>query len=220
MNESLCRANAKRRQYDYAAGQQILLKVPDPTKLGPRTEGPYTIDRVHVNGNVTFIWRPGVMERINIRRIRPFRAWYKHSNWETLWWATYIGLTSVQIPKRILQYVDYPFVNLLESLSDQTIPAYTNGTQSEWQTFHRIPWWRRPLLIEASRKTEVFTLEDQGSFCLTFISPQVYFFPGVQVLFFSLIWLIPMNNRCFVHGGEECYATSNSPCMILEWYSS
>ena len=73
-NKSLRRANAKRRQYDYATGQQILLKVPDPTKLGPRSEGPYTIDRVHVNGNVTFIRCPGVTERINNRRIRPFGA--------------------------------------------------------------------------------------------------------------------------------------------------
>ena len=73
VNENLCRANRKRRQYDYAPGQQVLKKVHDPTKLGVRTDGPYTIERVHVNGNLTIILRPGVTERINIRRVLPYR---------------------------------------------------------------------------------------------------------------------------------------------------
>ena len=73
VNENLRRANRKRRQYDYAPGQQVLKKVHDPTKLGVRTTGPYTIDRVHVNGNVSIILRPGVTEHINIRRILPYR---------------------------------------------------------------------------------------------------------------------------------------------------
>jgi hypothetical protein len=53
VNENLQCANRKRHQYDYAPGQQVLKKVHDPTKLGVRTEGPYTIERVHVNGNLT-----------------------------------------------------------------------------------------------------------------------------------------------------------------------
>ena len=73
VNENLCRANRKRRQYDYAPGQQVLKKVHDPTKLGVRTTGPCTIDRVHLNGNVSIILRPGVTERINIQRILPYR---------------------------------------------------------------------------------------------------------------------------------------------------
>jgi len=44
VNENLQRANRKRCQYDYAPGQQVLKKVHNPTKLGVRTEGPYTID--------------------------------------------------------------------------------------------------------------------------------------------------------------------------------
>jgi hypothetical protein len=73
VNENLRRANRKRYQFDYAPGQQVLKKVHDPTKLGVRTDGPYTIERVHVNGNLTIILRPGVTERINIRRVLPYR---------------------------------------------------------------------------------------------------------------------------------------------------
>ena len=73
VNENLRHANRKRRQYDYAPGQQVLKKVHDPTKLGVRTAGPYTIERVHVNGTVTIELRQGVTERINIRRLIPYR---------------------------------------------------------------------------------------------------------------------------------------------------
>ena len=37
VNENFCQANRKRRQYDYAPGQQVLKKVRNPTKLGVRT---------------------------------------------------------------------------------------------------------------------------------------------------------------------------------------
>jgi hypothetical protein len=53
VNENLQHANRKQHQYDYALGQQVLKKVHDPTKLGVRTEGPYAIDCVHINGNLT-----------------------------------------------------------------------------------------------------------------------------------------------------------------------
>ena len=73
VNENLRRANRKRIQYDYVPGQQVLKKVHDRTRLGVKTTGPYTIDRVHVNGNLTILLRPGVTERINIRRVIPYR---------------------------------------------------------------------------------------------------------------------------------------------------
>ena len=73
MNEYLRHANRKRRQYDYAPGQQVLKKVHDPTKLGVRAEGPYTIERVHVNGNLTILLREGITECINIHRVLPYR---------------------------------------------------------------------------------------------------------------------------------------------------
>jgi hypothetical protein len=73
VNENLRRANRKRRQYDYAPGQQVLKKVHNPTKLGVRTEGPSTIECVHVNGNLTTLLREGITECINIRRVLPYR---------------------------------------------------------------------------------------------------------------------------------------------------
>ncbi len=73
VNENLRRANRKQRQYDYAPGQQVLKKEHDPTKLGVRTEGPYTIERIHVNGNLTILLCEVITERINIRRVLPYR---------------------------------------------------------------------------------------------------------------------------------------------------
>ncbi len=72
VNENLRRANRKQRQFDYAPGQQVLKKVHDPTKLGVRTDGPYTIERIHVNGNLTILLCEGITERINIRRFLPY----------------------------------------------------------------------------------------------------------------------------------------------------
>ena len=65
-------ANARRTAFDYRNGEQILKRIHDPTKLGQRWEGPYPIERVHANGNVTIALRPGVLERINIRRFKPY----------------------------------------------------------------------------------------------------------------------------------------------------
>ena len=72
INYRLMRQNAQRRTYDYAPNQKVL-KVHDPTKLGIRTNGPYKIKKTHVNGTVTMELRPGVSERINIRRVIPYR---------------------------------------------------------------------------------------------------------------------------------------------------
>ncbi len=73
VNENLRRANRKQRQFDYAPGQQVLKKMHDPTKLGVRTEGAYTIERIHVNGNLTILFQEGITERINICRVLPYR---------------------------------------------------------------------------------------------------------------------------------------------------
>ncbi len=61
VNENLQCANRKQCQYDYAPGQQVLKKVHDPTKLGVRTEGPYTIERIHVNGNKPYYCVKGLL---------------------------------------------------------------------------------------------------------------------------------------------------------------
>ncbi len=56
VNENLRHANRKQHQFDYALGKQVLKKVHDPIKLGVRTEGPYTIECIHVNGNLTIYY--------------------------------------------------------------------------------------------------------------------------------------------------------------------
>ena len=80
-NENLWRANRKHLQYDYAPGQQVLKKVHNPTELGFRTEGPYIIDRVHVNGNLTFILRDGVTKHINTHRVLPYHQLFHFPQW-------------------------------------------------------------------------------------------------------------------------------------------
>ncbi len=72
VNENLQCATMKQRQYNYASGQQVLKKMHNPTKFGVRTEGPYTIDPVHVNGNLTILLREGITEHINIHRVLPY----------------------------------------------------------------------------------------------------------------------------------------------------
>lgn len=73
VNDRLRRQNAKRRRYDYVVGQRVLKKRHKPTKLGDRTEGPYNVTQVHVNGTITILLNHGVTERINIRRVIPYR---------------------------------------------------------------------------------------------------------------------------------------------------
>ena len=73
IQKNLERANRGRiRHYDYAIGNQVLKLIYQPKKLEPRTEGPFSITRVHVNGSVTIQKTPLTTERLNIRRVRPY----------------------------------------------------------------------------------------------------------------------------------------------------
>ena len=74
VNENLRKANLRPRAYDYAVGDKVLKKVWKPTKLGERTTGPYKITGVHINGNVTVELDEDVYERINVRRLIPYRV--------------------------------------------------------------------------------------------------------------------------------------------------
>lgn len=72
INDSNKRENSKRVDYDYVVGQKVLLLNTDiQRKLDSPTLGPYDIIQVHANGNVS-IMRGSIIERVNIRRIRPF----------------------------------------------------------------------------------------------------------------------------------------------------
>ena len=68
------RANLRRRFKDYEVGDQVLIHTYNPTTLQERAVGPFTIEQVHVNGTVTIHQGNDVFERINIRRLRPYRG--------------------------------------------------------------------------------------------------------------------------------------------------
>jgi len=70
------RENQKRRHYDYIPQQKVLKKTWNSRKLGMRTTGPYTTLQTHVNGTVTIELQPGISERLNIRRIIPYKEQY------------------------------------------------------------------------------------------------------------------------------------------------
>jgi hypothetical protein len=74
INNALIRANKGRWSYDYEVDQLVLRKIPDPNKLEPRWEGPYKIMQVHTNGTVTIRLTPTSTERLNIRRVKPYRT--------------------------------------------------------------------------------------------------------------------------------------------------
>ena len=43
-------------------------------KLEERYIGPYLVVMIHVNGTLTVRKRPNVLERINVRRVKPFNG--------------------------------------------------------------------------------------------------------------------------------------------------
>jgi len=73
IDNRLIKANRLRHSYDYQVGDQVLKLVYNPDKLQPRAVGPYRIETVHANGTVTIRKTPVSIERINIRRIKPFK---------------------------------------------------------------------------------------------------------------------------------------------------
>jgi len=66
------RENLRRRFQDYHIGDEVLLLSYRPDKMEPRTTGPFTIETVHVNGTVTIRHNDNVVERVNVRRLRPY----------------------------------------------------------------------------------------------------------------------------------------------------
>lgn len=66
------RENLRRNFKDYAIGDEVLVFVDRPNKMQSRTIGPFPIQIVHTNGTVSIRRSPNVLERVNIRRVRPF----------------------------------------------------------------------------------------------------------------------------------------------------
>jgi len=73
IDQRLIAANRKRFSYDYQVGDEVLKIRYKPDKLDARAEGPYRIETVHTNGTVTLRINPATIERINIRRIKPYK---------------------------------------------------------------------------------------------------------------------------------------------------
>ncbi len=73
IDERLIQANRKRFAYDYHIGDQVLKLTYKPDKLEPRAHGPYTIETVHTNGTITICLNPTTIERLSIRRVKPYR---------------------------------------------------------------------------------------------------------------------------------------------------
>jgi hypothetical protein len=71
IDKKLRRQNIKRRSFDHAIGQGIMVEVPNPGKLDQRTTGPFPIRQVHANGTLTIQRSPHVQERINVRGVTP-----------------------------------------------------------------------------------------------------------------------------------------------------
>ena len=74
IDENNRRANLRRHFKDYSVGDQVLLFTKGKGKLRDKTEGPFTVSEVHVNGTVTIRRAPEVYERLNIRRLRPYNV--------------------------------------------------------------------------------------------------------------------------------------------------
>jgi len=76
IDRRLLKANAKRRQHEFTVGQLVLkrrtLKASD--KALSTFLGPYPIVQVHTNGTVTLQLTQHVRERINIRKLVPYRS--------------------------------------------------------------------------------------------------------------------------------------------------
>ena len=73
VDNRLIAANRRRFSHDYHIGDEVLKIAYKPDKLTARAQGPYLIEQVHTNGTVTIRLNAHTLERISIRRIKPFK---------------------------------------------------------------------------------------------------------------------------------------------------
>jgi hypothetical protein len=74
VDKNTARENAKRIDFNYQVGQFVLIANSKPGKLEEPYIGPFRILQVHVNGTITIERNPNVTERINIRKVKPYRT--------------------------------------------------------------------------------------------------------------------------------------------------
>mmetsp|Transcript_24155 Transcript_24155/g.44924 ORF Transcript_24155/g.44924 Transcript_24155/m.44924 type:complete len:177 (+) Transcript_24155:849-1379(+) len=72
IDKRLIAANTKRFSYDYNVGDEVLKLQYKPDKLEPRATGPFPVERVHANGTLSIRISPTVLERISLRRVKPY----------------------------------------------------------------------------------------------------------------------------------------------------
>jgi hypothetical protein len=72
INKNLMHENCKQKCYDYVPNQKVLKKRHKTCKLGQKTSGPNKLLQTHVNGTLTVKLKPGISERLNIRRVIPY----------------------------------------------------------------------------------------------------------------------------------------------------
>ena len=75
IDENLRKENNRRRDYDYNIGDRVyeLVEIKNPltSKIRTYAQGPYDILCVHTNGTLTIRRTNQVIDRVNIRRLRP-----------------------------------------------------------------------------------------------------------------------------------------------------
>ena len=74
IDQNNLKENKRRRQHDYTVGDQMMIIAFKPHALQDRAKGPYTITQVHSNGTVSYLLNQETIDRINIRRIKPYYA--------------------------------------------------------------------------------------------------------------------------------------------------
>ena len=78
INHNNARENRKRIEHIYKVNDQVLLDRYDARKYESPYLGPYKVTEVFTNGTVTIKMQKGkkgsVYERVNIRRLSPFRT--------------------------------------------------------------------------------------------------------------------------------------------------
>ncbi len=73
INEHLMRENCKQKRYNYVPTQKVQKKIHKTCKLGLKTSGSYKILQTHVNRTLTVESKPGISERLNMRRVIPYK---------------------------------------------------------------------------------------------------------------------------------------------------
>ena len=74
IDENLRRVNAKRINYNFSVGDEVMVDEYDPVKICRRKHGPYRIVRVFTNNCVRVQLSPHVQETFNIRKLSPYKG--------------------------------------------------------------------------------------------------------------------------------------------------